>query len=84
MSFKNLAGHDPYPHQIATYEALEKIMKSIFELANSKGETWFEHSKNTFHLGRVLWNLCKKEIRKYFPEDEYLWCWRGALYFFRL
>lgn len=49
-------------------------MKSILELAKSIGETWFEHSKNTYHLGRVLWKLCKKEIRKYFSEDEYLWC----------
>lgn len=49
-------------------------MKSIFELAKSTGETWFEHSKNTYHLGRILWKLCKREIEKYFSKEEYLWC----------
>ncbi len=49
-------------------------MNSIFELAKSTGETWFEHSKNTYHLGRVLWSLCEKEIAKYFTRNEYCWC----------
>jgi len=51
-------------------------MKSfnIFSLAKSNGETWFEHSKSTFHLGRILWNLCEEKISKYFTKDQYLWC----------
>ena len=46
----------------------------IFSLGKSNGETWFEHSKNTFHLGRIIWNLCEKKISKYFSKDQYLWC----------
>jgi len=47
---------------------------SIFSLAKSTGETWFEHSKNTYHCGRVLWELCQDEISKHLDRDEYLWC----------
>lgn len=47
---------------------------NIFSLAKSNGETWFEHSKNTFHLGRILWNFCGEKISKYFSKDQYLWC----------
>jgi len=47
---------------------------NIFSLAKSNGETWFEHSKNTFHLGRILWDICEEKISKYFTKDQYLWC----------
>ena|GEM_PF-5349775 len=49
-------------------------MEWIFRLAKSTGETWFEHSKNTYHIGRVLWELCQSEISKYFSKEEFLWC----------
>lgn len=49
-------------------------MVSIFSPAKSTGETWFEHSKNSYHCGRVLWELCQDEISKNLPREEYLWC----------
>lgn len=56
-------------------KALKNNQKvSIFSPAKSTGETWFEHSKNTYHCGRVLWKLCQDEISKHLNRDEYLWC----------
>ncbi|RLG01082.1 hypothetical protein DRN58_02545 [Thermococci archaeon] len=47
---------------------------NIFLPAKSDGETWFEHSKNTYHVGRVIYNLLEEEISKFFTEKEFLWC----------
>ncbi|MEW5814802.1 MAG: DEAD/DEAH box helicase [Spirochaetota bacterium] len=39
MHFKNLTRHDPYPHQIATYEALARGESVILRAPTGSGKS---------------------------------------------
>lgn len=39
MQFRNLTGYDPYPHQIATYEALAKGESVILRALTGSGKS---------------------------------------------
>jgi len=39
MTFKNLTGYEPYPHQIATYEALQRGESVILRAPTGSGKS---------------------------------------------
>jgi len=39
MIFKDLTGHEPYPHQIATYEALARGQSVILRAPTGSGKS---------------------------------------------
>ena len=53
--FKNLTGHEPYPHQIATYEALARSESVILRAPTGSGKS--EAVFISFCENYIIWHL---------------------------